>query len=320
MRVVFFGSPEFALPALDAVTASSHAILRVISQPDRPRGRGRQLQPTPVKARALELGHEVETPETINRRAFIDAVLALEPDALVVVAYGLKMPRRLLHTPPHGSLNIHPSLLPRYRGAAPVEWAILNGDTRTGVTLMYQSEGWDEGDIILQEKTPIHPGETAGELSHRLAQAGARLLVHGLDLLDAGRAPRTPQPEHGITFAPKITPELERLDWTAEGAVLVHRILGLSPEPGAHTAFRGERLRVLRARLLPALSGPPGEVIEIRKREGPVVAAGTDAVLLLEVQPQGKRVMSGRDFCNGHRIAPGERFGDPGADASTHNT
>lgn len=312
MRIVFFGSPEFAIPSLDALTASRHEILRVISQPDRPQGRSQKLQPTPVKVRALELGLSVDTPLKTNRRAFVDEILDLRPDAMVVVAYGLKTPRRLWETPRYGSINVHPSLLPKYRGAAPVEWAVINGETETGVCVMFQNEGWDEGDVLAMRRVDIGPEETAGELSTRLSHLGADLLVQVLDGLESGTVTPASQDHSGATFAPKITPELELIDWSREGANVANLIRGLSPSPGCHTTFRGKRLKVYRARSLPHLGGEPGTVIDIRRREGPVVAAATGAVLLTELQPDGKRTMSGQDFCNGQRVEIGERMGGGG--------
>lgn len=310
MRVIFFGSPDFAVPALEALHVSRHAILKVLTQPDRPAGRGKHLQPTAVRSRAEELGYPVETPEKINRRAQIDALLAHEPDALVVAAYGLWMPTRLIESPPHGSINIHPSLLPKYRGAAPMEWAVINGETRTGVSIMRQVKEWDAGPVFVQEEVEINPDETAGELAERLSRLGADLLVQVLDQMETTGLAPAPQDDSLATFAPKLTPELEAVDWTNNAPDIANLIRGLSPAPGAHSTFRGNRLKLLRARFIEGVTGEPGMVVEVRKREGPVVAAPGGGVLLTELQPAGKRPMSGKDFCNGQRVQAGEVFGE----------
>lgn len=307
MRVVFMGTPPAAVPALREL-AASHEVVGVYTQPDRPRGRGRRVLPPPVKEAALELSLPVHQPRTL-RAAEAQAELGeLAPEAVCVVAYGKILPAPVLELPPVGCVNAHFSLLPRWRGAAPVERAILAGDDRTGVTTIVMDEGLDTGPVLMQEPEPIRPDDTAGSVTARLAVAGAGLLVRSVEGLADGTLEPRPQPEQGATYADKVEADEGELDFARPAAELERAVRAFDPHPGAFTAFGGRRLKVWGARIVPG-DGPAGEVIRVPD-EGPVVAAGEGALLLLRVQPEGKRPMGGDAFARGYRPAPGDRLGD----------
>jgi len=290
MRVVFMGTPEFSVPVLAAL-AAHHQVVAVYSQPPRPAGRGKKDRPTPVHMRALELGLPVRTP--LNFRAEEDraAFAALGADVAVVVAYGLILPQALLDAPRHGCLNIHASLLPRWRGAAPIHRAIMAGDTETGLCIMQMEAGLDTGPVLLRATTPIGATETTGALHDRLSEMGARLILEALDRLDT--LTPEPQPETGVTYAAKIDKAEARIDWTRPAADLVRQVNGLSPFPGAWCLAGEERLKLLRA--APASgSGTPGQVLD-----GFTVACGSGALEVLEAQREGKRPMPATEVLKG---------------------
>jgi len=290
MRVVFMGTPEFSVPVLAAL-AAHHQVVAVYSQPPRPAGRGKKERPTPVHARALELGLPVRTP--LNFRAEEDrtAFAALGADVAVVVAYGLILPQALLDAPRHGCLNIHASLLPRWRGAAPIHRAIMAGDTETGLCIMQMEAGLDTGPVLLRATTPIGATETTGALHDRLSEMGATLILEALDRLDT--LTPAPQPDDGVTYAAKIDKAEARIDWTRPAAELVRQVNGLSPFPGAWCLAGEERLKLLRA--APASgSGTPGQVLD-----GFTVACGTGALEVLEAQREGKRPMPAAEVLKG---------------------
>jgi methionyl-tRNA formyltransferase len=301
VRVAFCGTPEVAVPSLDAVAASSHDLVAVVTQPDRPRGRGRAPVPSPVKARALELGLDVLQPGSPNEEGFDATLRSFEPDAIAVVAYGHILRPHVLEVAP--AVNVHFSLLPAYRGAAPVQRALMDGATGTGVSVFLLEPTVDTGPVLEREAVAIEPDEPAGELLARLAPVGARLLLRALDALEAGTATPVPQSGDDASPAPKIRPEETAIDWTQTADSIANLVRALNPNPGAHTTFRGRRLNVWRARAA-AGSGEPGTVIQVAPE--PVVAAGLGAVALGEVQPEGKRRMSGADFSRGYRPAVGE--------------
>lgn len=290
MRVVFMGTPEFSVPVLAAL-AAHHEVVAVYSQPPRPAGRGKKDRPTPVHMKALELGLPVRTP--LNFRAEEDraAFAALGADVAVVVAYGLILPQALLDAPRHGCLNIHASLLPRWRGAAPIHRAIMAGDAETGLCIMQMEAGLDTGPVLLRATTPIGATETTGALHDRLSEMGARLILEALDRLDT--LPPEPQPEAGVTYAAKIDKAEARIDWTRPAADLVRQVNGLSPFPGAWCLAGEERLKLLRA--APAAgSGTPGQVLD-----GFTVACGSGALEVLEAQREGKRPMPATEVLKG---------------------
>ena len=308
MRVVFLGSGQFAVPSLEALLAAGHEVRTVVTQPDKEKGRGRVLAPPPVKPVALARGLEVLQPRRIKAPDALEALRARAPDVQFVVAYGQILPRAVIEVAPLGTVNVHGSLLPRYRGAAPVQWAIVNGETETGVSTMLIDEGLDTGPVLLTRRTPIGEEETALELEARLARLGAELLVETLDGLASGRVRPVPQDHARATHAPIIGKEDGRIDWTQPADAITRRVRGFHPWPGTVTTFAGRELKVLRARVTTPRAGAPGEVIAV-ERDGLVVACGRGtAVLLVEVQPESRRPMPAPAFAAGARIAPGARL------------
>lgn len=307
MKLVFLGTPEFAVPTLDACVAAGHEVLAAFTQPDRPQGRGQQTAPPPVKRAALRLGLRVEQPERIRTPEVIALLSGLRPEAMVVVGYGKIIPQSIIDIPPHGVINVHASLLPKYRGAAPIQWAIARGETVTGVTTMRIDAGLDTGDILLQSTTEIGPEEDALDLAPRLARMGAALLVGTLALAAQNRLPRTPQDHSQASLAPVLKKEDGEVDWTWRAPDIYNRIRGFLPWPGCATHFRGRRLQLWRARLGANLAGPPGR---LEARQGRLlVACGEETSLeLLEVQVEGKKRMPGADFLNGYQIRENERL------------
>jgi methionyl-tRNA formyltransferase len=305
MRICFFGTPDAAVPALGAMLeALDIEVAAVVTNPDRPAGRGHRLRPPPVKEVAQAAGVPVWQPA--KPREALEQLRALTPDACAVVAYGALLPPDVLRAGGAGFVNLHFSLLPAWRGAAPVQHAILAGDTETGVTCFVLDEGMDTGPVLLRERTPIGARETAGELTDRLARLGAPLLVRAVRGLADGSLVPEPQDEAGASRAPKLGPDDARLDWQAPAPTVARAVRAFNPVPGAHTTFRGDRLKVHRAADVD-LSGEPGEVVALL--DGlPVVAAGEGALRLDEVQPAGKPRMTGAAFANGYRPV-GERLG-----------
>jgi methionyl-tRNA formyltransferase len=305
MRLIFLGTGRLGLPALRAIVESKeHEVTAVVTQPDRPAGRGLKARPSPVKELAEELGLSVFQPERVNRE--VQRIRAWKPDALVAAAYGQILSKELLEVPRLGSINLHASLLPKYRGAAPIQWAIIQGETITGVTTFLMDEGLDTGPILLQRSLPISDEDTAGTLEERLAKLGAGLMIETLRGLEAGTLVPRAQDDSQASYAPKITKELGRLDWTKSARELFNLIRALNPAPGAYTFYKGARLKVHRSHVVDLAEGEPGEVIGLSG--GLIVRAGEGALELLEVQPEGKRAMSGEDFARGRRITLGERL------------
>jgi methionyl-tRNA formyltransferase len=307
VRVAFFGTSEFAVPALRALAGSAHEVGLVVPAPAQPSGRGRKLVQSPVEKEARALGLAVLTPEDPNDSTFVAELEYRSPDVAVLAAYGCILRPSLLAAPALGFLNIHPSLLPRYRGAAPIQRAILAGERQTGVTVIVLSEQVDAGDIIEQEAVPVGQNETAGELSQRLADAGARLALEALTRLGQDTASRTPQDPKLATRAPKITKSERSIDWRESAKQIHNRIRALSPEPGAVTSFRQRRIVLLRSRVhsMPD-KGEPGQFLV--QHSGLVVAAGSGTVEIIELKPEGKQTQTGQDFRNGRRPVAGERF------------
>jgi len=307
MQLVFAGTPDFAVPALDALIGAGHAVSAVYTQPDRPAGRGRHLHPSAVARRAAELGLPLRQPEKFTRDA-IAGLRALAPGALVVVAYGLILPPEVLAVPKHGCFNIHASLLPRWRGAAPIPRAILAGDRESGVTIMRMDAGLDTGPVLLAESLPIPPDMSAGELHDALAPLGAKLIVQALAQLESGTLAETPQPASGATYAKKITKDEARLDWTRGAEELAHAVRGYNPAPVAWTGLDGERLRILRAR---AAAGAPGQApgtILAADADGIRIAAGNGTLIVTELQWPGGRALSAQQASAGRSLT-GRRLG-----------
>jgi methionyl-tRNA formyltransferase len=333
MRLVFLGTPAFAVPSLEKLAASGRSVLLVVTQPDRPVGRGLREAPPPVKEAALRLGIPVAQPERVRRPAAVEQLRELSPDVMVVVGYGQIIPQSVIDIPPLGIVNVHSSLLPKYRGAAPVQWAIANGETRTGVTTMRIDAGLDTGDILLVRETEIGPEETAVELSGRLADMGADLLVETLDGLEAGRIVPRKQDSAQATHAPLLKKEDGLVDWREPAESIHNRVRAMQPWPGAYTTFRGQTLHIWQARVIspeplsdvrgsersadprtepgpggaPSESGGPGSLLRLKPL---TLACGRGALELREVQLEGRRRMSAADFVNGHRLTERDILGE----------
>ncbi|HEX6498145.1 MAG TPA: methionyl-tRNA formyltransferase [Micromonosporaceae bacterium] len=308
MRLVFAGTPDVALPSLEAFAASSHELVAVVTRPDAPAGRGRKLVRSPVGAWADERGIEVLTPRRPREPEFLERLRRIAPDLVPVVAYGALVPPAALEIPRHGWLNLHFSLLPAWRGAAPVQHAVLHGDTVTGASVFQLEEGLDTGPVYGTLTEEIKPTDTAGDLLDRLATAGASLLVAVVDAIDAGTARAEPQPLDGVSLAPKITVDDAEVRWIDPAFAVDRRIRACTPAPGAWTTFRGERVKlgpVAPAELTDALA--PGEIRV--QRSGVLVGTGTAPVVLGEVRAAGKKPMPAADWARGVRPEPGERFG-----------
>lgn len=302
-RLIFFGTPDFAVPTLEALAAAGEEVAAVVTQPDQPRGRGQRLSPPPVKVRAQALDLPVLQPTRLRDPGFLARLRDLRPDLLVVAAYGRLLPPELLALPPLGCLNVHASLLPRYRGAAPVQWALINGDEATGVTIMWMVEELDAGPIFLQEQVAIRPEDNAGTLAARLAEVGARLLVEALAHLRRGEVIKIPQPETGVTLAPPLTPEMERLDFRRPAREVAGLIRALDPSPGAHSFHRGERLKLFGGRVAhpEGRHGAPGEVLPLTPA-GLEIACGTGTVTVKELQAAGRRRLPAAEFLRGRPL------------------
>ena len=310
MRILFMGSGEIARPTLERLLDSdAHEVVAVVTQPDRPRGRKLLVAACPVKAFAQAQGVPVWTPEKVGEDAVVDAIVALAPDLIVVAAYGQYIKPAILDIPPFEAVNLHPSLLPKYRGAAPIRMAIANGEKTTGVTTLYVASEMDAGDTILQESTAIGPDDTAESLAPRLAEIGARLMVKTVDLMQEGRAPRIPQDHAAATYVHKLTKEDGRIDWSLPAETIRNRVRGFTPWPGCFcpTAPGSKKSLKIRSVRVEAGTGPPGSVLAVGG-DGPLLATGEHALRLLEVQPEGKRPMTGAAFLQGHPLQPGDRF------------
>ncbi|WP_171229144.1 methionyl-tRNA formyltransferase [Ruegeria sp. HKCCA4008] len=301
MRVVFMGTPDFSVPVLDALVEAGHEIAAVYCQPPRPAGRGKKDRPTPVHARAQALGLDVRHPTSLKPAEEQDSFAALNADVAVVVAYGLILPQPILNAPAHGCLNIHASLLPRWRGAAPIHRAIMAGDAQTGVCIMQMEAGLDTGPVLLRQATDIGPEETTAELHDRLSAMGAALIVEALAKLP-GLTP-DPQPEIGVTYAAKIDKSEARVDWSRPAVEVDRQIRGLSPFPGAWTEIEGNRVKLLASRLAQG-KGAPGEVLN----DDLYVACGQGAIELLRLQRAGKGAQDKETFLRGWPIPIGTRM------------
>jgi len=310
MNLGFCGTPSFAVPALEKLVEAGHTVALVVTQPDRPRGRGMELTPSPVKLRALELGLEVTQPDKIrNNDSLRNRLTVIHPDAIIVVGYGRIIPQWMLELPRLGNINLHASLLPKYRGAAPIQWAIANGETTTGVTTMRIDEGLDTGDILLQRKVGISPEDTAETLAPRLAGIGADLIVETLRHLDCGTLQPRPQDQATATLAPILKKEDGRIDWRRPAPEILNRLRGFQPWPGAFTSFHGKNFHIWSAAPVERQLAP-GELAT----DGNSLLVGcgsTTALVLIEVQPEGKKRMPVRDFVHGYRPRSGERLGEP---------
>ena len=341
MRLIFLGTPAFAVPALDRIVAAGHEVVRVVTQPDRPSGRAQQPTPPPIKEAALRLGLPVYQPERVRRPEAVEHLRALGAEAMVVVGYGQILPQVIIDLAPRGIINLHASLLPKYRGAAPIQWAITNGETSTGVTTMQIDAGLDTGDMLLKQETHILPGETAIELGERLAEMGANLLIETVDGLTQGKILPEKQDPANATYAPILNKQDGLIDWGQPALAIHNRVRGLQPWPGAYTTFRGRTLHIWKSRVLfragevgaldigwvvgqpsvtpeprpnlaavkvwPPPAPPPGRIQMI---EPLVVSCGLGALDLLEVQLEGRKRMPAADFARGQRLKQNDVLGE----------
>lgn len=297
MKIVFMGTPEFAEASLQKLLETDHQIIGVFTQPDKPKGRGYKLVAPPVKELALAHNIPVFQPQKMRDGTALEILQELQPDLIAVVAYGKILPKEILELPRYGCINVHGSLLPKYRGAGPIQWSVINGESVTGVTTMYMGEGLDTGDMILKKETPIGENETYGELHDRLKEIGAQALVETIELIEQGKAPREVQDNSLSSYAPMLDKQIARLDFTKDAQTLHNLIRGLSPWPVAHTTVDGKLLKVHRA-VLASGKGQPGEVIDSKKF---IVACKEGALELLEVQLEGGKRMKGEDFLRGRK-------------------
>lgn len=309
VRVVFWGTPDFGRRILKALLDSAHDVVGVVTQPDRPAGRGRKPRPPPVKLEAAERGVTLLQPEKPVGERFMAELGALAPDISVVAAYGQILRQEVLDLPRLGSINVHASLLPKLRGAAPVNWAIINGDDHSGVTIMRMVQRLDAGPIILQERCDVPPRATAGELAVRLAELGAGALIEALSLIEAGRAREELQVEADATFAPKLQVEDVRVDWSRSGAEIDRWIRGSDPSPGAWSELEGLRVRLFAPEPDDrAADAEPGTVVSADPRAGLEIATGSGRISIAEVQPAGRRRMGASDWVRGRGASVGQRF------------
>jgi methionyl-tRNA formyltransferase len=316
MRIVFMGTPQFAVPSLEALLKSDDQVVGVVTQPDRPKGRGQEVSISPIKIVCQRENLPVLQPLKMKDPAFLDALRAWQPDLIAVAAFGRILPPAILSMPPRGCINVHGSLLPKFRGAGPIQWAVMTGETETGITTMLMDEGMDTGAMLLQEKMPILADDTAGSLSIRLADVGGRLLVETIKTLRAGTLIPTPQDHTQATQAPMLKKEDGIIDWTSPAVVIERRIRGMSPWPGAFTFAGEERWTIWRALVKETPQGEgPGLVISATK-EGIAVATGQGTLLITDLQPANSRRMAAAQYLTGHRIPPGMRLGHVGQPAS----
>ena len=304
MKVIFMGTPDFAVPTLEALI-KKHEVLAVVTQPDKPKGRGKKMVFPVVKEKALEHNITVYQPQKVKTPEFVEILKEYQPDIMVVVAFGQILSEEILNIPKYGCINVHGSILPQYRGAAPIQWSIINGEEFGGVTTMYMAKGLDSGDMILKAKEKIKPDDTYGSLYDRLSVIGAELLIKTLDLIENGEVKRIPQNDDEATFAPMIKPELEHINWNGKNTDIVNLIKGLNPQPVAYTMLNDEKLKIWFAETIDGdYNGEPGTIVDVRKRDF-VVMTAEGAVAVKEVQAQGGKKMSADAYMRGHAIEKG---------------
>ena len=310
MRVFFMGTPQLAVPVLNSIINSKHEVVLVVTQPDKPVGRQQKIGAPPIKLLAVSKGIPVLQPLTMKDEDFRKYLEELKPDIGAVFAYGKILPQWLLDLPKYGVINVHASLLPRWRGAAPIQRAIMAGDKVTGTTIMQVVKELDAGDILLQKEIEIEPQDTAETLALRISDESAKLMVEALNRIEDGTIVPIKQRKSGITYAEKITDEDLEIDWNKPAEVIFNQIRALNPKPGAHTHFDETLLKVWWVAMAPETGhGEPGTVVHIDKNNGPYVATATDTLLLVEVQPANRKKMTGGEFIRGYRIKVGDRLG-----------
>ena len=311
MRLIFFGTPDFAARCLEKALRSRHQVVAVVTAPDKPKGRGRKVEPSEVKLLAQRQGLEILQPEKLKEPSFIARLALYNADLFCVVAFRI-LPEEIFTMPPRGCINLHASLLPKYRGAAPINWAIINGEKETGLTTFFIRQKVDTGNIILQEKIEIGSEETFGELHDRMADLGGELLIRTIDLIESGEFKPLIQDNSQASPAPKLAPEIEKLDW-AKTAVEIHNLVrGLSPKPGTFTYNGDRKLIIIRTKIFDKTQAQtePGKIIQADPRKGLVIACGRGAVEILLVRPESGKTMSGVEYIRGYRPTVGEVLGD----------
>ena len=301
MRIIFMGTPEFATPAIDSLIDAGHEIAAVFSQPDKPKGRGYSMTPPPVKVKAMEHNIPVYQPKSMRDGEALKIFREIKPDVGVVIAYGKILPQEILDSPKYGCINVHASLLPKYRGAAPIQWSVIDGEPKTGVTTMQMDAGLDTGDMLLRSETEIQPDETAGELHDRLSAMGAELIVRTLDALAKGELRPEKQDDSQSCYAKMLTKELCAVDWSRSAREIHNRIRGLSPWPVATAVLEGKKLKIHRS-AVSDMEAPEAECGEIISFDPLTVKCGSGAVELLEIQAEGKKRMFSADYLRGHKI------------------
>ncbi len=304
MKIAFLGTPDFAVPSLTALVHAGHDVAGVFTQPDRPRDRGQKTQPSAVKQAAQELGLTVYEFERIRRAEGVAAMAALQPDLMVTAAFGQILPQKLLDIPKYGCINVHGSLLPKYRGPAPIQWAVINGETETGITTMMTDAGVDTGDILLQKRTGIHPEETAGELFARMAALGAETLLETIALLEQGKLTRTPQDHAAATHYPMLDKASGRIDWNKTPQEIINLVRGVSPWPGAWTTCGYDVMKVWRVECV-AMDGEPGRILRVNQKDGLIIGARGGAIRILDLQMPGKRRLCSSEYLCGCRLVEG---------------
>ena len=301
------GTPDFAVPSLKKLVEKGYDVKLVVTQPDKPAGRGKKVTPPPVKVVAEELGIPVYQPEKVKENAELKKkLLEIEPDLIVVAAYGKILPEWLLNLPKYGTVNVHASLLPKYRGASPIQWALLNGEEETGVTIMKVIPELDAGDILSQKRVKIEKEDNAKTLHDKLAEVGAELLVETLPLYVSGKLKPVPQNEEEATYCPQIKKEMGKIDWRESAEKIFNKIRAFTPWPSAYTTFRGKRVKILKGEPVEG-TGEPGEVIEAGRDL--IVATGEGALKIERLRPEGRKEISGEEFVRGYRVRKGDRFG-----------
>ena len=308
MRIVFMGTPSFAVPCLEELINNNYDVVGVFTQPDKPVGRKRIITPPEVKVKAIENNIKVFQPETLRDGKAFEKIKELAPDWIVVVAYGKILPKEILEFPKYGCINIHGSLLPKLRGAAPIQWSVINGDEYAGVTSMRMDEGLDTGDMILQKKVKIGFEETAGQLYDRLSLLGAQTLIETIKLLEKDEAEYIKQDDDSSTYAPLLDKEMSLIDWNDTALNIHNKIRGLNPWPVAHTFFGGRKLKIIKAIPVEKTQGQPGEITESKKRL--VVSCGEGALEILSLQLEGKKAMDSSSFLTGNKIMPNTVLGE----------
>ncbi len=310
MRLVYMGTPQFAVGPLRRLAEAGHQIAGVVMRTDKPAGRGRSVSAPPVKAAALDLGLPIHQPKRVREPMFIEQLRQIDPEVIVVAAYGQILPKEILTLPKYGCINIHASLLPAYRGAAPINWAIIRGEMRTGITIMRMDEGMDTGAVLMQEGIPIDPEDTAGSLSGKLSALGAGLIVKTLPLLESGTLKPAAQDDAGATLAPLLKKEDGLIDWSLPAAEIHNRVRGLSPWPGAYTYLDGKMMKIAAAETAPG-SGEPGRLYA-KDNSALDIGTGKELLRVKTIQPEGKKPMPAADFLRGHRGLEGKKFENKG--------